>query len=90
MTIKDIKDLEKVIKLCRKLGVDAIKVDGVEFQLGQVRDRSVSIRTQPPQYNSTFLSTGITEDTKIEIEELTEEQLLFYSAVQGEVPESQQ
>ena len=89
MKLETIKDLEKVIRLCRKLGVDAIKVDGVEFALGRepVKAKaSASYKTQ----NLGLMPNGITEDTKIEVEGYTEEQILMWSAQQGEVPENQQ
>lgn len=79
MKLDSIKDLEKVIKLCRRLGVNAIKVDGVEFQLSDTPVEKAKvinkITTQPDSY-----SPGITEDMKIAIDELTEEQLLMWSA----------
>lgn len=34
MTASDLKLLEQVIKLCRKTGVQTIKFDGIEIQLG--------------------------------------------------------
>jgi len=89
MKLETIKDLEKVIKLCRKLGVDAIKVDGVEFALGREPVRAKASVPYAGQELS-LMPNGITEDTKIEVEGLTDEQLMFYSAVQGEIPESQQ
>jgi len=87
MQIKDIKDLEKVIKLCRKTGVDVLKIDNVEFHLGQEPVKKLSQKRgefvtesalQAPQ--NTYTPGGITEDVKIPGIELTEEQLLFYSS----------
>ncbi len=94
MTIKDIKDLQKVITLCRKLGVESIKVDNVEFHLGAapiktylgqglIKGIKESITTP------TFIPGGITEDVQIPTDGLTEEQLLFYSATSNDLNEQQ-
>ncbi len=34
MKVVDQKDLAKLIALCRKTGVESIKVDNIEFHLG--------------------------------------------------------
>lgn len=34
MKLESLKDLEAAIKLCRKLGVDSLEVNGVKVQLG--------------------------------------------------------
>lgn len=85
MKLESIKDLEKVIKLCRKLGVNAIKIDGVEFALSTL-NHSVKPKTFSDIATSTssFVPNGITEDMKIVTDELTDEQLLFYSATGNE------
>ena len=78
MQIKDVKDLQKVIRLMRSEGVDKMKIDNVEIELG--------LAPQKPQRKSTASNQtaplgAIDEDTKIEIEgELSPEDLLFYSA----------
>jgi len=36
MKIESLKDLEAMLKVCRKQGVLAIKVDGIELSLGDV------------------------------------------------------
>lgn len=36
MKIESIKDLEAVLKLCRKQGVEAIRIDGIDIKLGDV------------------------------------------------------
>lgn len=79
--INNLKDLDKVIQLCRKRGVDTIKIDGIEVQLGMapIKEDSTkqATRSVPSQ---TFAPGGITEDTKIPADTLTEEELLFWSA----------
>lgn len=116
MKIESLKELQKVIALCRKTGVQSIKVDGIELILGaEPRKASKSLdyssdfpeaSVQVPQFQG--YSTPISSETidftisndmvaaqmealdtqqiadKIAISELTEEQLLFYSA-QGHI-----
>lgn len=87
MKIDSIKDLQKVIALCRKLGVDALEVDNVKFNLGAAPKRSRKAANEGdifpeaslkvPQFTPTTAS--LVADT-IASDELTEEQLLFYSA----------
>lgn len=87
MTIATLKDLEKVIRLCRKTGVDSIKVDGIEILLGSEPYTDLKPSTRPLKeivesakalYNPGVAYTP-TEHTKIQTEELTEEQLLMWS-----------
>lgn len=87
MTIKDLKDLKKLVKLCRDTGIDAIKIDGIEFALGRAPQPTKIVQSyQAPSH--ALLPNGITEDTKIEIEELTEEQMMMWSS-QGSIEEQQ-
>jgi hypothetical protein len=41
--IESIKDLEKLLKLCRKQGVLEISVNGVSFKLGELPNHSTQI-----------------------------------------------
>ncbi len=73
MKIETAKELQKLIKIMRAEGVDKIKVDGIEIELGLAP-------VKPTKAKQTQVSAGITEDTKIELpQELTEEQLLMWS-----------
>jgi hypothetical protein len=86
MKIDSLKDLKKLLMLCRQQGVQSIKVGDTEFHLGSlpVASKSKSIKAivdelvpsdaniKIPQY------TPIVADT-IETDELTDEQKLFYS-----------
>lgn len=92
MTIADLKDLEKVIKLCRKAGVEHIIVDGIELNLGpepriERPQRSAKVSTSINDI-AQWVNTGIaytpTEDTQIPTDSLSEEQLLYYSATGNE------
>jgi hypothetical protein len=80
MTIPDLKELKKVIELCRKLGVDLIKVDGVEIHLGMAPPIEQAPSLKQTQVQTSYAPGGITEDIKIDIPaELTPEQLLMWS-----------
>jgi len=83
MTIDNLKELQKLINLCRKAGVDIIKVDGIELVLGK---EPVKATTKVPKsILPTIAPGGITEDTQIEMpDDLSPEQLLFYSATSNE------
>lgn len=83
MTISDLKDLKKLIELCRKTGVDSIRVDGVELHLGALASKQ---RAKPRGINASIVADPLA-NAKIEytpvsqdMEELTDEQLLFYSS----------
>lgn len=90
MKVNDIKHLEQIIKMCRKNGVDIIKLDGVEFHLGSEPIKRPSVTKQLKSNIPQFASNGITEDTQIlGSDGLTEEQLLFYSAQDPTEPQQQ-
>lgn len=76
--IESIKDLEKLLKLCRKQGVTEIKFGSVEFKLGDLPFEQG--RMHPAAESSTDNPYANFPDG-----ELTPEQLMFYSA--GGLPE---
>ena len=70
--IKDLKELEKLLKLCRKQGVQNIKLGEIEFKLGDlpyVESRHIQGIDQPQDPLADF-PQGV----------LTPEQLIFYSS----------
>jgi len=85
LKIEDIKSLKQVLKLCRENGVSAIEIDGIKLNIAletkkakvrQVSDFSSDIpeaNIKVPQYNGE-VADDITTD------ELTPDQLLFYSS----------
>jgi hypothetical protein len=80
--INNIKDLDKLISLCRKRGVTSIKVAGVELVLSEQTPAKTYTRSTKTQLKEQLASpgfTGITETTKILTDELDPETLLFYS-----------
>lgn len=81
MKIDTIRDLEKIIRICRKTGVDIIKIGDIEIVLGKA---TAPTRIKRP--STTKPLPGINEDTPIDIpdaiesDELTEDQLMFGSS----------
>jgi hypothetical protein len=82
MKIESLRQLSQLIALCRRQGVNIIKVDNIELvlegtpQVAKASKSSVEAASTP-----TYAPGGITEETRIQTPtELTEEQLLFYSA----------
>lgn len=89
MTIKDIKDLKQIIDLCRKTGVQSIKVDNVEMHLGEAPSKPAAITQKRNKTTETFIPGVITEDTQITTDELTADELLFYSATNQDFNDQQ-
>jgi hypothetical protein len=67
--------------MCRKLGVDSIKVDGVELHLGAIPTKAPKASKQAAPE---FAFTGITEDTRIPSDVMTDEQMLFWSSANAD------
>lgn len=72
--IENLKDLEKLFKLCRKQGISEIDLSSMKFKLGDLPIERGSIPEAPSNPY-----TGFPEG------ELTPEQLMFYSS--GGMPE---
>jgi hypothetical protein len=80
MLIKDLKTLEKLVKLCKKQGINAIKIGNIEFSIESgpkaIRPIEADIpeaKIKVPKFN------GNLQPDKIETDALTDEQLMFYS-----------
>ena len=74
--IETLKDLEKLIKLCKKQGIATIKVDGIEFTLSPEAQARLVKRANRPIEGLPM--PGV---EKIETpDDLTAEELLFYSS----------
>lgn len=76
--IQDVKDLEKLLKLCRKQGVTELKFGNVEFKLGAL-----------PHDKVTQTQDEVTTDnpySNFPDGELSPDQLMYYSA--GGLPEN--
>lgn len=73
--IKDLNELQKLFKLCRKQGIMEIELGDIKFKLGDLpRDNSSTYIEEPKNPYENFPDG-----------ELTPEQLMFYSA--GGLPE---
>jgi hypothetical protein len=73
MTISDLKDLKKLITLCRSTGVESITVDGISLKLGEVQATTRKVKK--------VVAKGATTLEDIDTpDELTEEQLMYYSS----------
>lgn len=85
MKIENLKDLKKLIDLCQKNGVEAIEVDGVKMNLRPVHKPAATRKSRKVVERP--MTTDGTEDLSdvIETDELTPEQMLFWSA--GQAPE---
>lgn len=75
--------------MCRRRGVKSITIDGVTFHMSDDVPQSSIYIPQSSTTTTTVAPGGITADTKIQTDELTEEQLMFYSA-RSEAFEGQQ
>ena len=85
MKVNSLKEFKALVKACRSLGIDAMEVDGIKFNLGrlpqsskyipEVSNYSVEADIKVPQFNG-----PITDVEVPATEQLTEEQLLYYSA----------
>ena len=79
MTINNLKEIDKLLTLCRKHGVTTVKIDNVEFIL----DLSTNVKKTNKSVRNQELNTfgEISEHDKIETPNtLTPDELLFYSA----------
>lgn len=74
MTISSLKELEKLVRSCRKLGVESITIDGISLKLGD----EPQARLVKSAVKTTRVATTIEDiDTP---DEPTEEQLMYYSS----------
>lgn len=89
MKIENLKELQKLVKLCRKLGIENIEVDGVKLQLAELPK---PLRRQGKSQSIPIGDNvgSLTETDKIDIPQLTDEQLLFWSVAAQPDPASEQ
>jgi hypothetical protein len=83
MKVENLKDLKKLIQLCRQLGVDAFEVGEIKFNLGSLPQPIRQSKAVKTTITPTLAPGGITDDTKIPTSEwdtMTDEQKLFWSA----------
>jgi actin-like ATPase involved in cell morphogenesis len=87
VTINSLKELDKLMLLCKKRGIKAIKIDNIEFAIEDMVSSIAPKASNKLPYTAPDLITGsfdpgtISVNDKIDMpDELTQEQLLFYSA----------
>ena len=86
--MQDIKNLKKIIELCQKTGVLEIEFEGLKLKFDLHHTTKENKRTTkeynrtPKAYEAGFDPGPIAVDKVETPDELTEEQLLFYSVQQ--------
>lgn len=83
MTINSLKELNKLMILCRKQGIRSIKVDNIEFHIDDVTPPSTHYVTPEPRITTNFSGVVGPETKILTANSLTEEQLLYYSTGEG-------
>lgn len=96
MKIDTLKDLKKLVELCRKVGIDAMEIGDIKFNLSPIALPKAKASTgywatpeaeiKIPQYSP--VASNITADI-IKTDELTADELLFYSATNQDVTSGQ-
>lgn len=84
MDIKNLKDLKKLIQLCRTTGVEAIELGTLKMNLGPTPVIYKQYKTKPIEVTTQTTLGEIDENVKIPTDQLTEEQLLMWSAQSNE------
>lgn len=78
MTFPKAKDLKKLAEICRKAGIKSFKNAELEFTLSE--EAPISNYKKRLKNNSPAIDTSSNSDTSVEVEDLTEDQLLFWSS----------
>lgn len=86
--IKDFKDLEKFLKLCRKQGVQSIRMGDIEVHLGDMPQPEAIRRSIMPEQIMQNLGAynpgDVTPETQVPTPNMpSEEDLLFWSSAPG-------
>ena len=87
MTVSNLKDLEAVIKLMRKTGVEHMIVNGIEINLGpepiKYKETKAAPKANVQDAIARIMNPGVayapTEDSQITTDDLTPEQILLWS-----------
>lgn len=74
MQLPDLKELDKLIALCRKRGITTVKIGELQLTLSDEAPESKYKRAK-----ATNQATVSYPDTQFESDALTEEELMFYS-----------
>lgn len=90
MKIENLKDLQKLIQLCQKLGVKSLNIGEVSLSLGdipvkQAKTPKVATRRIYGPSGAVDVPTDLLPAEQIDTpDSLSDEELLYYSAGQGE------
>ena len=80
MLVTNIKELAKLIELLRKSGVEQMKLGELEIKLGYLPEAQ-STKARASINQNLVNNPIVNEDSRIDSDHLTEEQLLYYSAI---------
>lgn len=79
MKIENLRDLDKLMQLCKKRGVEKLKIDNIEFTIDITPTEAPRAARTTKDINPFDPTSPITEDIKTP-DQLSAEQLLFYSS----------
>ena len=87
MTVTTLKDLEKLIKLCRTTGIESMTIGELTFKLGDLpvtKKQRKFVEYPMDDVNHIYTPGGVDEHTKIQTpDELSDEQILMWSSAPG-------
>lgn len=79
--MQNLKDLKKLIALCRAQGVTSIEMDGIKLELGAIAPKTRAPKTYTmPDFDPGQVPSFEPVQDEITTDELSAEDLLFYSA----------
>lgn len=91
MKLETLKDLDKLLLLCRKRGVRTCKIDNLEFHLEDLPEQAPKARRQVENVSGMTETLTATDNVTIPTDgwdSLTDDEKLFYSA-SGQTPGQQ-
>jgi hypothetical protein len=93
--INSLKDLEKLVKLCRAKGIESMTIGDITFKLGELppttRKQQKLVEYPISDVNHVYVPGGVNADTHIDTpNELTEDQMLMWSSAPGGIQSGEQ
>lgn len=79
--IKDLKDLKKLMILCREQGIDAFEIGEIKFNLGTKPQPKVR---KTKEKETVLAPGGITEEVQIPTDSISEHDMLFWSVTDNQ------
>jgi hypothetical protein len=74
LIVKDLKELERLFKLCRKQGITEFSAEGIAIKFGELPKRASEVQTDSDEIESDNPYSNFPDGI------LTPDQLMFYSA----------